>query len=704
MTFPLRALGYLALGAIPFCYRHVPFLPPYLRSPALLAAGAAFGAAWLLAPDAEQAGRRVGRWVLAFLAWEAASTLWSASGFRWAPAGPGLHGTAALAVAAGIASDPSRRRGLLLVLGGWMLALLLFAFNLLSHGQAEVWTLGDRLQGNPSDHLPFGNRNTAALLVSALIPPAVLLARASWMARRWGGFLAGALASAFLGWLLAKTDALGALLGLLLGGLLTLTLFRPPSRRLLAAAVAAALICAAATGVMLARRPPPPWRLTSTLGLRTLAWESAVRGWRQAPLLGLGAGSFPLRFPEFREPLYPLSQRATPRVLHPYNLPLQLLCETGPVGLLLAGLALAELAGAWRAGRGWLHAGAVWTCGALLGQGLGGDVLGEPLGLACLAVAAGVSLAAASPSPRPASWRRAALALGLLGLAVPAIILQTRQAQAFAQAHLLQEKRAFAAAEAAYREASRGAVPSLLDLDARFFRAACLMELKRPAEALAVYRDLLARGGPYGNARREAARAALLAGDRIQAARWLEGHLGFNPCDVVAMRLLVIAKPEAGAGIESDLRDLVPRVPDTHPMLAEAADWRCQEGDWEGGWRLYRRALAGAPDSPDLQENTLVAGLRAGRAAEALALARGLDPAARQRLRSGMDALIQAFPLRPEPRGTRALLRWADGDRRGAREDLAAIPPGAARWRAPLAELLASPSGTRRAGAPSGAQ
>jgi tetratricopeptide (TPR) repeat protein len=373
-------------------------------------------------------------------------------------------------------------------------------------------------------------------------------------------------------------------------------------------------------------------------------------------------------------------------------------------GLVLGIGSLAALAGAWRTREGWPQAAAVWTCCALLGQALGGDALLDPLGLACFAVAAGFSLSVdAVPRLPKASPGRAALALGLLGIGIPLIILQALQTCAFAHAHLRREEgmirqgqgdargaqEAWTLAEASYRKAAQGAIPSHLDLDARFHQGACLMRLGRPEEALGIYRDLLARGGPYGNARREAGRAALLAGDLPLARGWLEGHLAYAPCDVEAYPLLLAAAPEASGRLVSAFWDASARVPDSHPMLAEGAFWRSEVSDWEGAWRLSLRALRARP-RPDLAEIALVSGLRAGHAPQALALARDFPRETLRALRDGIEARVREDPAASVPRGIRALLRLVEGDRAGARQDLDAIPAGQERdtWGTSLESLL----------------
>ena len=163
----------------PLCYRHVAGLPPFLKALPLLASAAAFALAVLSErPAFLPAARRTATWTTLWLAWQALSALWTPPAYRWTTLWPVLTGAAALAMAAGVASDPRRRRGLAWTLTGSGLALAVYAANLLSGGGVER-LLGVTWEGLPIDHLPFGNRNLAALLLSALLPLAVL--RRAWI-------------------------------------------------------------------------------------------------------------------------------------------------------------------------------------------------------------------------------------------------------------------------------------------------------------------------------------------------------------------------------------------------------------------------------------------------------------------------------------------------------------------------------------------
>ena len=218
------------------------------------------------------------------------------------------------------------------------------------------------------------------------------------------------------------------------------------------------------------------------------------------------------------------------------------------------------------------------------------------------------------------------------------------------------------------------------------------MSLGLPVEALSAYRSLLDRGGTYGNAGREAARAAHLAGDTPQAIRLLRKHLDVNPCDVEGYRLLLPLVPREASRLDRAFWTAAAMAPDSHPMLTEGISWRCELADWQGAWGLSRRVLGEGPVPDGLGELALGAGLRSGQAARALALARRLPAEDRGRLRARLDARLQAEPANTTALGIRFLIRLSQGDPAGAREDLDAIPPGPGpdALRAALADLLAA--------------
>ncbi|GEM_PF-506626 len=571
MTSFLRTLGYLALGTVPLAYAQVPYLPILLRSLPLLASGAAFALALAgstgkekLSPTLRQVGLLSGFW----LAFQALSSFWGEP--RWAALTPVLNTAASLTVACGIATDPHRNRGLALAGLGTGAALTLYAANLLMPDTVETWIHGMRIPGEVTGHLPFGNPNTAALLVSACLPAAIWGAWHALPSRQTARTLAWSAATILLAWLLWRTQCRGAVIGLA-GGACLLLAFRTARKRsttLLSVLVLLAIVAAPPMAAWsLSRLPQPPrWQLTTTFGIRTLIWESALNAWRTAPWLGHGSGSFPLLFPHCRAEAYPLSLYAQPLTRHAYNLPLQTLAETGLIGALLGVAALIALWASWRQGPGgW----PLWTAGTLMTQALGGDALNDPLGLACFALAAALALplpgTGMSTSSHPWRWIWSLLALPLAG----ACLLGALQAKAFAKAHVAARTGDLIGAETEFARAAWGP-PCLISMDARFERGVLLMHLGRDREALEAFRDLLEKAGPYGNARPQAALAALATGDRDDrrtALAWLEGHLAFNPCDLKARRLLAELDPERLPRLQTELTDLVGKLPAGHPML-----------------------------------------------------------------------------------------------------------------------------------------
>lgn len=579
----------------------------------------------------------------------ALSAFWSR--YPEAAAWPCLLWASAAASAFGIASDPLRERGLRIPLTGAGLALALYAFNILSRGLWERWTLGTTLWGHPIDHHPFGNRNSAALLLAALLPPALALARKRPL---WGLSMTATL----LG-LLIRADALGACLGLGAGAWVLL----PPGR-----ARRLGLLVLLLGGAWAAWILPDGWRLETTLGLRSFAWEASLRGWREAPLLGLGSGSLTCHFPGLASTFYADNIHAAPRISNGYNLPLQILAETGVVGLGLALASLFFVARAWQ-GPWW----AAWTAAALLFQSLGSDALLNPLGLACFAAAAGLGLSPPGTGrPRPV--------LALLTLTLTLALSGTLLAQCFAYArgHWAREDGNLEEARAAFARVARG-LPLPLQLDALFRKGNALAALGRPREALAAYEELLAHGGPWGNGRREAGRAALEAGEPDRGRCHLEAHLDYLPTDTEALDLLAQADPQAAARREALFLARAEHLPGRHGALREAALRRAARGDWKEAWTLFGKAHRAYPLDSLILENAAVSGLYAGRAREALDLLQAASPACR-------DLLLQEA----EAPGLRSLLRAAAGDRPGALEDLRAVSPET-HWRPALEEAIGAP-------------
>jgi O-Antigen ligase len=235
-----------------------------------------------------------------------------------------------------------------------------------------------------------------------------------------------ALASFFVGLLLALFD----------GGLRV----PEPTQRRIGQAAAGALVLltlgAVAGGLVVAGNPvtlvrdkakefkqldtvaPGETRLGSTSGQRYDLWRIALDEFSSAPLTGVGEGSYPQRY---------YVERKTDRNLStPHSLPMQVLAETGLIGLLFL-LAL-PIAAVVAVARGWkaLPSDARRPASALLASAA--VLLGKSsvdwlwqvpamagLGLACLAL--GVAVVAAPETADPPAPRR--LPLRIAGVLVP---------------------------------------------------------------------------------------------------------------------------------------------------------------------------------------------------------------------------------------------------------------------------------------------
>ena len=146
-------------------------------------------------------------------------------------------------------------------------------------------------------------------------------------------------------------------------------------------------------------------RLGSTGGRRYDFWRVAVEQFRDAPILGVGEGSYRIGYYELR--------RTNRNITDPHSLPMRVLAETGIVGVLLLGALFAGLAGtllaAWRLApeprRRWASAAA--AAGAVVVGQSSVDFLAEipamwGLGLVALALAAAMVMAPARPRrPHP---------------------------------------------------------------------------------------------------------------------------------------------------------------------------------------------------------------------------------------------------------------------------------------------------------------
>ncbi len=321
-----------------------------------------------------------------------------------------------LAVAAALAVLLAGERPRLAAARLWVVALV----------PAAVAAMGQVLSGDGRGRAGLVNPNHLAALLAAGLPLAVSLAAAA-------GNPAGGRRRVSLAWALPvllaagvlATASRGALLALLLVGA-AWALGRPRvwRRRRLAAACAVAVLLLAGGGSLW-------WRFAGGDDIyrydRLRIWPQALVAAAASPWLGIGPGQFrhqaaALTFPREDAPV------RYGRGFHtPHSHPLLWLAETGVLGTLAVGLALA---GTIRAGRRRWRDLEGQTARRLAGAATAGlGVMGvislfdEPLTRPPVLLAAAVLAALALPPPRAAGWaatRRLTRATLLTGLAAAA--------------------------------------------------------------------------------------------------------------------------------------------------------------------------------------------------------------------------------------------------------------------------------------------
>jgi hypothetical protein len=304
-------------------------------------------------------------------------------------------------------------------------------------GHISQWWIpqGDRLWWLfPIPHVlpgPVGcfiNRNHFGGFLAMLIPVALGLAAASWMARRPLATLAAFLGALAMSFPLVMSLSRGALLALAAGG--GLTLLVAIARRRVRDAVfllAASLLLTA--GTLYFPHPAVQSRLgslrhplqDSSVQSRLAEWRETLRVWPHYPFIGAGANALRMVYPQHR-------QTASGRwLVHAENMPLELLAEGGLAGVVLALAAAGALARRARAGGPVLpDACRLGITAALLVAGL--HALWDfavlvPVYALVLATLIGTLL----PPPEPhAGFRRALrLAPSLLGLVAAALLALT---------------------------------------------------------------------------------------------------------------------------------------------------------------------------------------------------------------------------------------------------------------------------------------
>ncbi len=184
--------------------------------------------------------------------------------------------------------------------------------------------------------------NIGILVTLALAASSLQAARKEgWRHSRWG--LAGYGAAAILDLAaLVRTGARGAMISLLLAGVLWLALLAPGlSRRARYASWCAILAFAlVAVAAVTARfeRIEDPYRFD-----RTRIWAAGLRAAGEAPILGMGPGMFERRGYKYNFPLDREVFRYSKRLNSAHSTYLQALAETGVLGLLAMALFVALL-------------------------------------------------------------------------------------------------------------------------------------------------------------------------------------------------------------------------------------------------------------------------------------------------------------------------------------------------------------------------
>jgi O-antigen ligase len=273
---------------------------------------------------------------------------------------------------------------------------------------------------------------------------------------------------------------------------------------------------------------PGETRLGSTGGQRYDLWQIAWHEFKSAPLTGVGEGSYPTRY---------YLERATDRNLTtPHSLPLRVLAETGLVGLLLLGGALAAAAVAlgrsWRtasdAQRRW--ASAMVASAAVLFSQSSVDWLWQIpglTGLGMLCLGTGVAAVAVPRDPAPARARpwHAARAVPVLAAVLVGVLFVSYTYMRSAREPDVPSAERLSLARSAQRLDPWALAP-------RYLQAGALEELGRRGEARRTLLEAL------DVAPADFSTMALLgdletrAGDPAAARAWYRRALARNPRDV----------------------------------------------------------------------------------------------------------------------------------------------------------------------------
>jgi putative inorganic carbon (HCO3(-)) transporter len=253
-----------------------------------------------------------------------------------------------LAACAAALTDARGRRTVLWVLSGAV--VLVCAYSLLQYFNIRVfpWDVYLNTTGRVSGSL--GNPNLLGGFLAAMLPVTIgLVLSTGWRSRSKVLLIAFATVLTIL--TISASGTRSSLIGLTAGALFMGILSLKGSRsRVVAVAGVAVLVL---TGILMRGRIS---ELTSagrgTMQVRLVIWEGAAGMIGDAPLTGFGPGSFQMLFPGYRNPEYNLLG-VSHNTLHAHNEYLEILTDSGLVGMALFVLLAYALVRGMRGTAGW---------------------------------------------------------------------------------------------------------------------------------------------------------------------------------------------------------------------------------------------------------------------------------------------------------------------------------------------------------------
>jgi O-antigen ligase len=574
-----------ALGALRLWWDAPLRFPPKPVLLALAAFCAAVTLAYLASPLREQAQLSWQVWLLSALLYASTVDLFAgADGRRWflrtLIVGAALAGARSLAQRAGLDSSAAEL--------------------------ADSAAFGHRIAGC------FGNPNFAGGFFALALP---VLAQQSLAAeeRAWRLMARVAAALALLGLALSASKA--ALLGLLVSAALAGHLLywsdAPPAMKRRGLTW---LGCALGLGLALGSLSLPadsfrrlaggPAAWSDSVSFRTVTWAGTWDLAKARPLLGWGPGTFSAAYPPYRRPeAMAAQQEHSYEVTEPENWPLQLLAETGVLGL---GAALALLAvlllPLWREARAWagdperagLCLALLCAVAACLACNLASLDLFVPSTLLPLLLLLGLGTAlstqrAPSISLNPEHYARFLVSLALAFMAsVPVVqaLLHTQAARLLAKGRDLSRNSQFAQAIPVYQLALQFD-PGLLE--ARYFLGSSLLDAggdTNLASASEAFDDLRRFAPDYVQVHAKLGRLDLARGDVAAAAQEYEYQLKLDPWDLDTVQALASLYARNG------------RLAEAEAVLADAAGRWPDNRDIAENLIAVQKALAGRKGSP----------------------------------------------------------------------------------------------------------